>query len=173
MNSNQNFRMVKLLVLALLAAAFSTSRASAQECCPEPDSFNPPAVSSSSKLASTKNVEGKFTLPFDTHWGETVLPAGDYSLRIESVNAPAVVSVRGVGERTPRARITASRIGRDSATDQSTLMVERRRGKGIVHSLYLAELGQVFYYSAAETKNQLVAQAREPIERIPVGAPEK
>jgi len=26
-------------------------------------------------------VQGKFTLPFETHWGGATLPAGDYTLR--------------------------------------------------------------------------------------------
>jgi hypothetical protein len=35
---------------------------------------------------------GKVSLPYEVHWGHAVLPAGDYSIRMESTNGTAKIS---------------------------------------------------------------------------------
>ena len=34
---------------------------------------------------------GKFTLPYEVRWGQAVLPAGDYFIRMDSTTAPAMI----------------------------------------------------------------------------------
>ena len=36
--------------------------------------------------ASAQVVEGKFTLPFEARWGSMVLPAGQYTLKVGTMN---------------------------------------------------------------------------------------
>jgi len=59
-NTNQSLRLVKLAVLALPIACFGASLANAQE------------------------IQGKFNLPFEIHWGQAVLTPGNYSFRLNS-----------------------------------------------------------------------------------------
>ncbi len=35
---------------------------------------------------------GKFTLPYEVRWGQAVLPAGDYVIRMDSTASPAKIS---------------------------------------------------------------------------------
>jgi hypothetical protein len=49
---------------------------------------------------------GRFTLPYDVQWGTAVLPAGEYSLAMDTMNGP--LSVRDASGRT-RALLYGSR----------------------------------------------------------------
>jgi len=44
------------------------------------------AVASSGKTQEL--YQGKFTLPFETHWGNATLPAGDYTFNLLFGNSP-------------------------------------------------------------------------------------
>src|SRR6267142_1977948 len=38
---------------------------------------------------------GRFTLPYEVHWSNAVLPAGEYSIVIPSLNSPGIVRSAG------------------------------------------------------------------------------
>jgi hypothetical protein len=44
-------------------------------------------------LASAQAYRGKFTLPFSARWGGLLLPAGDYSFKVDSLSGLGLVSV--------------------------------------------------------------------------------
>jgi hypothetical protein len=50
-------------------------------------------------LATSGNAEnayqGKFTLPFETHWGSATLPAGDYTFAMSSAGSHYTLYIRG------------------------------------------------------------------------------
>ena len=50
-------------------------------------------------LATSGNAQnsyqGKFTLPFETHWGSATLPAGDYTFTMSSANSSYTLYVHG------------------------------------------------------------------------------
>jgi hypothetical protein len=52
-------------------------------------------------LATSGNAQnayqGKFTLAVETHWGDTTLPAGDYTLILPSNSAPYRFYIQGQG----------------------------------------------------------------------------
>lgn len=41
--------------------------------------------------ANAQSFSGNFTLPYEVHWGRTVLPPGDYSITMESSSKPAFI----------------------------------------------------------------------------------
>ena len=41
------------------------------------------AICVNAGFANAQTVGGKFTLPFEAHWGQATLPAGDYSFLLE------------------------------------------------------------------------------------------
>ncbi len=147
MNTTRTFWLVKTLCLALLAAGLSPGFAIAQ------------AVS-----------EGKFTLPFDSVWGRKVLPAGDYSFSLESASLPAKVTLRDGTRGNAIAIIMAQGISESKPSDHSALFLLRHGNKGVVRSMYLADLGLVFYYPTRAAGAQLLAQAPELIQRVPISA---
>ena len=59
------------------------------------------AVLALGTLATSGNAQtayqGKFTLPFETHWGGVTLPAGDYTFALPSRTYPYMLYIQGQG----------------------------------------------------------------------------
>lgn len=149
MNSTRSFSFKRCLTFALLSACIAAGVAGAQHS---------PAI-----------YEGKFTLPFETRWGKAVLPAGDYTFTVDSTALPATVTVHSVRESKTAPMIMAQAISQHGTSGQSSLIVARNSGKGVVRGLQLAELGLDFEY-AMPRGMQLVAEAPQLFQRIGVSA---
>jgi hypothetical protein len=55
--------------------------------------------------------QGKFTLPFETHWGGATLPAGDYTFTLASASSPYTIYIQGqAGSAIIRANTADSRV---------------------------------------------------------------
>jgi len=109
--------------------------------------------------------KGTFTLPFETRWGTAILPPGEYSLALNSTTMPVRATVRGEnGAVLIQAEAMATRAG----SDQSSLILTRRSRRGIVRSLYVAELGTAFYFAVPKAERLVIAEGPELIQRIPV-----
>ena len=46
---------------------------------------------------SDPNFRGKFSLPYEVHWGQVVLPAGEYTVVRDEVSRPQVMYIRTHG----------------------------------------------------------------------------
>ena len=68
--------------------------------------------------AQGTNVQGKFRLQDEVHWGQAVLPAGEYSLTIDSTkdNTPFVVVRSADGKKAAFALATATGIPEPSGS---------------------------------------------------------
>ncbi len=140
MKSKRRFSAVKTLFLALFMAGLLSGPAHAQE-----------------------TVAGKFTLPFATRWGKTILPAGEYSLTMPSPALWGFVMVRREPQGEPVAFIRADTWEEASSADSSKLVFERRGEEvRIVRALYLRVKGYVFNFSPREAKGK--TPNREPKE---------
>jgi len=144
MNSTRSLKSVRILLLAVLAAALSASLASAQE------------------------YQGKFTLPFEARWGSAVLPAGDYTFRVNASEAPCMVSV-SQGQQIVALILTSSTT-RGEVAGSSALIAVRIAGSSHIRALQLAEVGVVLEYSPPKAERQLLAQQPVLFQRMPVAA---
>jgi len=86
---------------------------------------------------------GKVTLPYEVHWGRAVLPAGNYSIRMESPNGMAKISsaTRNVTVHTNLPTIADNESGGTYLTI-TTQGKERR-----VRSLNLPELRKLVIFA--------------------------
>src|SRR5579863_8416962 len=70
-------------------------------------------------LATSGNAQnayqGKFTLPFETHWGGATLPAGDYTFTMSSASSDYRLIIRGRINAIIMASSTDDRAVRDHA----------------------------------------------------------
>jgi hypothetical protein len=137
--------MSKYLIFFLLGACVSTGTLNAQ--------------------AQGSVYKGSFTLPFETRWGPAVLPAGEYSLALNSTAMPVRATIRG---ENGAVLIQAEAMATRSGSEQSSLILTRRSRRGVVRSLYIAELGTAFYFAVSKAERQVIAQGPELIQRIPV-----
>ena len=143
MKSIRSLKSVRILLLAVLAAGLSAS------------------------LASAQDYEGKFTLPFEARWGTAVLPAGDYSFRINTNNYSCIALVsqggRGVAFIMPDTAASRGEVAGSSA-----LIAVRSAGSYRIRALQLAEAGVVLEYSPPKAERQILAQLPVHFQRVPV-----
>ena len=110
-------------------------------------------------------VKGTFTLPHDVRWGRTLLPAGHYSIQIDSVNVPArVTTPTGAG----RALVLARSFDSAMAEHPTALLITRSEGEWVVRAFNWREGNESFVYSAfSRAERKALAQANDT-EDVPV-----
>jgi hypothetical protein len=108
---------------------------------------------------------GKFALPVETRWGMAVLPAGEYTYRLDSANLPAIIAVRGGGKS---AMILVRGISEHPISNRSSITLLRSGRHAVVQSLDLGHLGRVFHYTLREGGPVLEASEPAHTERVPV-----
>jgi hypothetical protein len=144
MSLTRSFKLVAPLGLALLAGCFAANPASAQEV------FN-----------------GSFTLPFQARWGQVVLSPGEYSFTLDHGVVGGVVSIRRE-DRHAMGFVPTQAIYTQQTVDHSELILVRSGGTYAVRAVRMAELGLTLEYSAPKTGKQIISQAPQLLERIPV-----
>ena len=108
---------------------------------------------------------GKFTLPYEVRWGQAVLPAGDYVIRMDATASPAKItpangSSAGVYTEYP--------LVEDSHMSGVYLTITNHANQRRVRSLNLPQLGKVIVF-APLTKSEREAYAKAgQINTVPV-----
>jgi len=113
--------------------------------------------------------QGKFTLPFEAHWGKATLPAGDYTFSLPKAMAPYMLTVQGQGKNVIvfTGAVADERAGHDSA-----LTVTQIGTAQVITGLRATELGLTFTYlvpkslasPGADIKN--VARVNIPLQTL-------
>ena len=103
--------------------------------------------------------QGKFTIPYEVHWGRATLPAGDYLINYDGPEMPGFVirdahTLRVVA--LERVEIRENCTGGNSA-----LLISRRGTQRAVYSLRIAELGKAFVYEPALAHQRAVEDAHQ------------
>jgi len=118
--------------------------------------------------------DAHFTLPFEAKWGDTVLPAGDYTLSVARISSGRDVDFRivfaGQGKRTA---ILAVRRPGPKAGERSMLVAMRSEGKYTISALHLSKADLVFTFPAPKKEPTLRAGAAEMTETVPILIAEK
>jgi len=121
MNGIRISSLIKFSGLALLAACFVAGHANAQV------------------------LQGKFTLPFQARWGQTILPAGEYSFKLDSVRPSCTLQLY-------RGRNAVAMILAQSYDWTSSGQAELTVVGGTVRSLNLPDIGVVLHYAPQRAK---------------------
>jgi len=98
-----------------------------------------------STVSAQSDFQGKFTLPHETQWGQTALPAGDYVLAFTHDGPFPMLVIR----EAKSSRVVAYEsvdIRESNAKGQSALLVGRRGTQRVVCELRIAELNEAFVY---------------------------
>jgi len=148
LNITRNATKMTLLATVLLATCSFASPASAQSA-----------------------FRGKFTLPQQTHWGTAMLPAGEYVLALSQGTGSTMVVIRDAKSGNAVA-FEASAIADHSGKGETALLISNRGEQRVVHSLRVAQLGEVFIYDPALARGRAVEEARNTA-AVPVVAAKK
>jgi hypothetical protein len=94
--------------------------------------------------------KGKFTLPFETHWGTATLPAGDYTFVMSSASSDYRLFIRG--ERV-NAIIMAGAADEKAGSGHAQLNLVDIADTQTVQTFDAPELGKTFVYSTPTQKH--------------------
>lgn len=114
--------------------------------------------------ANAQSFFGRFTLPFEAHWGKTVLPAGSYTINLDSRYNVALLRTangKAVGF-TPIPIVSTSDKG------ATALLVMIRGNQRIIRSLNLPASGVTLVYPpATDAQREMLAKA-DQVQAVPV-----
>lgn len=138
MRTNQGFAGIKILLAALFVSLLVAGSVRAQGGLPA--------------------YHGKFSLPFQVHWGKSVLQPGDYTITIQSTGIPAIAFISKADGNGGTRVVTA--VHSEQTNGVNALLLRDKDGHLTVHSLSLADLGMVLIYDPS--------LAREPVQEARV-----
>jgi len=102
------------------------------------------ALAALATSGNAQNVyQGKFTLPFETHWGSATLPAGDYTFVMSSASSHYRLYIRGA---QVNAIIMAASIDDKAVSDHAQLNLVDIADVQTVQTFDAPELGRTFVY---------------------------
>jgi hypothetical protein len=105
-------------------------------------------------LATSGNAQyvyqGKFTLPFETRWGNVTLPAGDYAFVMESASSGYRLYLRGA---QVNAIIPATSTDDRGLSAHAQLNLVDIADVQTVETFNAPELGRTFFYSTPKQKH--------------------
>src|SRR5262249_31928803 len=95
---------------------------------------------------------GKFQLASETRWGKAVLPAGEYSLTIDSTQQPVRIIVQAVNGKASAMALAENSV--DAAPGGSYLFITGAGSDRKVRSLNLPQLGCSLIYESLSTRER-------------------
>jgi hypothetical protein len=101
--------------------------------------------------------QGKFTLPFETHWGGATLPAGDYTFVMSSAVSDYRLIIRG----QVNAIIMASAADEKAVSSHAQLNLVDIANVQNVETFEAPELGLTFSYATPKQKHMGRKEARQ------------
>ena len=114
--------------------------------------------------ANAQTTAAKFTLPFEAHWGKNVLPAGEYTISMDSLSNVALL--RSANGKT--IGFTPIPIQAYSHKGATALFVMVRGNQRIVRSLNLPARGvSLVYPPATSAEREMLAKA-DQVQAVPV-----
>lgn len=114
--------------------------------------------------ANAQTLSARFTLPFEVQWGKSVLPAGEYTINMDSTTN--VVLFRSVDGKT--AGFTPMAIKDDSTKGPQALIVLIHGNQRTVRSINLPEQGVSLIYSPSTSAQREMLAKADHIQAVPV-----
>jgi len=141
MNTIRLSALLRLATVALLAICLNAGRANAQV------------------------VAGKFTLPFEAHWGRATLPPGDYSFTLNKATLDGTITLfRGANA----VALISCQGGEEKRFDRSELILVGNSASRSIRELHLAKIGVILSYWPYKPRGNKAAAEREIAQVIPI-----
>jgi len=119
---------------------------------------------------ANKLVEGKFTLTNHVHWGQAVLPPGDYSFTLDQTTHTIIVRDAATDKVVAR---EFAQIDSSNVSDDSKLLIRVQGRQRAVYSVQVVGWGEI--YNRANpfgTRGREVEEARNT-EAVPIEVAQK
>lgn len=107
---------------------------------------------------------GKFTLPYEVQWNHSVLPAGEYSIEVDTQGMPAVLRSTSTGKAVYTSIPTHANI----ENGPSALTITNKGNERRVRSVNLPAIGMSLVFDPlTKTEREMFAKAGH-IDTLPV-----
>ena len=116
------------------------------------------------------NASGSFTLPFEAKWGNAVLPPGDYTFSVKSVNAQteALYLVTFTPKGGSGVTIASLRDLGTGVGEKNMLVAVRTGGRHRIRSLHLPVANLVVSFAVPKEERTQIARAPQLVENVPI-----
>ena len=121
------------------------------------------AMCASAAAANAQSVTGRFTLPYEVHWGTATLPAGEYTIRMDSLHTATLVQ----SVSNSQSFFTRMPTMDTSAKGSMSLVITSSQGERRVRSLNLPQYRRALIYEPL-TKAEREQLAKGQAEIVPV-----
>ena len=115
--------------------------------------------------AKAQDYKGTFRLDERVRWGQAVLPPGDYTIVLHSIERGSIATIRGPHKTI---MVMANGANQDASTKVSSLSLVGDRTTPSVRALHLAESGVDLYYPVGKRALELEALNRQEALSVPV-----
>lgn len=112
---------------------------------------------------------GKFVLPQQVRWSQAVLPAGEYTIEMNSIREPAVLH----SKTTNQTYYTASPVILDSEAGGTQLEITVHGNDRAVRALNIPGMGHAFIFGTLSNAQKESLTAANKNESVPVFAARK
>jgi hypothetical protein len=120
------------------------------------------AICFNAGLVNAQTPGGKFSMPFEVHWGVATLPAGDYTFRLDGAGVGAIVWVYHGHDCVAMIR---NQSYAEASSGRAALTVIQNKTGNTVTDLRLPEIGRIFRYQPHKTSS---SAAERELAQIPV-----
>lgn len=115
--------------------------------------------------ASAQSFTGRFKLPYEAHWGAATLPAGEYTITVDSFRTATLVQ-SATNSQSFYTRLPI--IGESDKGPAAHLIVMSVQGELRIQSLNLPQTGKALVYERlSKAEQERLAKAGE-IQTVPV-----
>jgi hypothetical protein len=125
------------------------------------------AVTIGAGAAKAQSVQkGTFTLPFEAHWGQAVLPPGQYTFILNKGTLDGTITLRN--EARYVGMVMANGFSDWQHVKNSELIAVGTSSGYRIRSLRLAEAGITYEYNLPKSKRPVIAEAPQLIRHVAV-----
>jgi hypothetical protein len=114
------------------------------------------AICAFAGAANAQSVMGKVTLPYEVHWGTAILPAGEYTISMDSLHTATLVQ----SANSNISFYTRMPVAQDSTKGPASLLITSFQGEHRIRSMNLPEFGRsLIYEPLTKAEREQIAKA--------------
>ena len=119
--------------------------------------------------AGAQTYKGEFNLADPVKWDQANLPAGEYTLTIDSTASGQSFGILRSESAHVAVMVVPQLTTEQESGGESVLSIQRVGDQAVVRSMYISELGRLFDFPVPREARKNVEQVANSVQRVKVG----